>query len=278
RARPRRRAQRVGGRTPPERPCCAAGPRPRPGPHDRGAGTAGAPSWGHAGAQHRRAHAPGEAAGDPQGGWEPATTLGLRGADFAGERAWRSGQHHTTADPIRPAELLACCAEVISRLVAEERAAPLASPVTVRLRGDSLRSGLLDTVQRVFGSAQNLVGIGAVSVGLGDTDADCHRYRLLGRAGSRRLPGSLGLGYRYFQARRFDHAPGGVEMTGSRLLRQALEDHRERLFTEVERPSSSSHLRERLCDEADTATGRLGLVGLAPCRRVVDSYARARVT
>jgi hypothetical protein len=66
-------------------------------------------------------------------------------------------------------------------------------------------------------------------------------------------------------------------MTGSRLLRQALEDHRERLFTKVERPASPSHLRERRGDEPEHATGRLGLVGLAESREVVDFYPRERV-
>src|SRR5262245_10026273 len=66
-------------------------------------------------------------------------------------------------------------------------------------------------------------------------------------------------------------------MTGSHLLRQALENHCIRLLTKVERPASPSHLRERRGDDPQHATGRLGPVGLAETREVVDLYSRERI-
>lgn len=157
-------------------------------------------------------------------------------------------------------------------------AAPaLEAPRGVRSRREGLRSGLLDAVQRVFGGTQDLVGIGAVPLGLGDADADRNRYRLLGGAGARRLSWAPGLGYRDFHGCRFDGAPDRVEMLGSGRLRHAPEDHGECLLSKVEHPASSSDFRERGGDQPQHAAGRIGPMGLTEARKVVDFYPRERV-
>src|SRR4029453_2466154 len=252
------------------------GPGSQRGRGGRGAGTTGAPSWRRAGPQHRRSHAPGDAPGDPQAGREPAAAPGLRGADLAGERARRSGQHHPAADPLRATDVLARRAEVVSRLVAEG-AAPGRRREAFGYAGMACgaacwaRSSACSAARRTLWGSASLPSDSATPT-LIVTDTAC-----LAEAGRAGFPGRLGSGVATSRVE-----ASTARRTASRCWAAAGCAMRRNTTAKVWSPEKearppSSHFGERGGGEPQHAAGGVGAVGLPETGEVVDFDPRERV-